>query len=145
MKKIIKILIGISLILLLIGTVSAFEVDSLKPIKDYTNFKDGQSTFTTNSNRMFIVEKVTIDDSFMEDYFENNTVVDYLVIPVEDNIYYYEDGDSQQGYQEVVEIEGDTYLVSIFQNSKLSPGEKNLYLKDMKDFNKLNNLKPIEV
>lgn len=36
-------------------------------------------------------------------------------------------------------------MVSINQDSKLSPSEENGFLDDLKEFNKLNNLKPIEI
>lgn len=85
-------------------------------------------------------------DDIKNDWFTNSTEFKVTVIPVEDNIWYIEDGLFEYyGYQEVVEDGGEYYMVSINQNSYLSPSEKNLYLQDLKDFNKLNNLEPIAV
>ena len=49
------------------------------------------------------------------------------------------------GYQEVVEDNGDYYMVSINQNSKMSPSEETGFLDDLKEFNKLNNLEPVAI
>ena len=42
-----------------------------------------------------------------------------------DNIYLYEDAAmGTYGYQEIVNIDGETYMVSIDQDSQLSPSEE---------------------
>ena len=85
-------------------------------------------------------------DDIKNDWFTNNTQFKLTVIPVEDNIWYVEDETFEYyGYQEVVEDGGEYYMVSINQNSHLSPSEKNEFLKDLQEFNKLNNLEPVEV
>lgn len=143
-----KIAIFTIFLLLSVGFASAFEINELKTIEDYTDFdSNGYSNFTTNSDRYFLVEKIrSFDDDFKEEWFENNTSIEYTVIPMDDNIFSVADDTFEfYGYQEVVEIDGDYYMVSINQNSKLSPGEETLYLSDLQDFNKLNNLEPVEV
>ena len=143
-----KLLLGIGILFLLIGSVAAVKVDSLQTIPDYTDWDDlGYSNYTTNSNRYFFVEKVTdFDDEFKDEWFNNHTDLEYMTTPIGDNIYYFEDDSFEfYGYQEVVDVDGQKYMVSINQNSHLSPGEKNLYLQDLKDFNKLNNLEPVGI
>ena len=143
-----KILLGIGLLFLVIGTVSAFEIKDLKVLNDYSKFDgNGYSNYTTNSHRYFCVEKlVDLDDSVKQEWFTNNTTLKYKCNPVGDNIYYFEDETfNLYGYQEVVNSDGNYYMVSINQDSKLSPGETELYLKDLKEFNKLNNLEPVSV
>lgn len=143
-----KIILGIGILFLLIGSVAAFEINELKTIPDYTDWDaNGYSNYTTNSNRYFLVEKIaSLDDDFKDEWFTNHTDWEFTAYPVGDNIYYAEDRNFNfYGYEEVVEIEGEHYMVSINQNSKLSPGEMNWYLQDLKDFNKLNNLEPIEI
>ena len=140
--KIWKILTGLLLMFLLIGTVTAFEIDSLKTTDDYTDIQDKCATYTTNENRFIFVEQM----NDYADFFVNDTATQFMVIPVEDNIFYFEDdGIQQYGYQEMVNIDGDYYMVSVNQLSKLSPSEKNEFLKDLQEFNKLNNLEPVEV
>ena len=68
------------------------------------------------------------------------------VSDVGNNTYYYEDTSLETyGYQEIVVFDGVSYMVSVNQNSKLSPSEKTAYLKDIQEFNKLNNLEPIAI
>ncbi|MBR2558451.1 MAG: hypothetical protein IKE95_08820 [Methanobrevibacter sp.] len=141
MKNVTKMLFVFSFSCLLISTVSAFDVDSLKPINDYNSFQDGCSTYRTNNKLCFSVEKMYGDYS---GYFLNET--ELTVTPVGDNIYRIEDTAFEiYGYQEVVMIDGNAYLVCLLQESKMSPGETNLYLQNMKDFNSKNNLEPIAV
>ena len=140
MKKITKILIGISLILLLIGTVSAFDRDSLKPIDDCNAFKEGSSVYKTYDAREFYVEKLYTPDV----YFENTA--DYKVEPKENNTFYFEDvAFDLYGYQEAVELDGETYYISVYQHSKLSPSEEKELFEDLLEFNKINKLEPIEM
>ena len=143
-----KIIIGICLLFLLIGSVTAFEINNLKPIDDYSSFDgNGQSNYTTNQHRYFLVEKIYgFDDEFKTEWFENHSDLDFKTNPVGENIFYVEDNTFNfYGYQEVIEVDGDYYKVNIYQDSKLSPSEMNEFLSDLKDFNKLNNLDPIAI
>lgn len=49
------------------------------------------------------------------------------------------------GYVEVVEIDGEQYVVSVLFESKMSPGEESEFLNVLKEFNKLNSLEPLEI
>lgn len=143
-----KIIIGATLLFLLIGSVAAFEINSLKTVEDYGPWDaNGYSNYTTNSNRYFLVEKIyKLDDDFKDEWFNNHPEYEYTAELVDNNIYKIADNTFEfYGYQEVVEIDGDNYMVSINQNSKLSPGEETSYLEDLKEFNKLNNLEPVEI
>ena len=147
MKNTTKILIGVSIRLLIIGIAAASDTDSFKPLKDYKDFDDiGYSNYTTNNNRYFLVEKVTLDDDLIDEWFTTNPDNEYSITPVEGNMYFVEDDlFGYYGYQEIVELDGEHFMVSVNQNSKLSPSEKNLYLGELKEFNKLNNLEPVEL
>ena len=130
------------------GIATAFEVKDLKTIDDYDSFdNNGYSKYRTNSNRYFLVEKIVkLDDDFIDEWFNNNTKMKTTAYPVGDNIYYFGDDEFKfYGYHEVVELDGEYYMVNIYQDSKLSPGEQTQYLKDLQEFNKANNLKPIAV
>ena len=143
-----KIIIGATLLFLLICSVAAFEINSLKTVDDYGPWDaNGYSNYTTNSNRYFLVEKIgTFDDDFKNEWFNSHPENKYTVEPAGDNIYQMADENFNfYGYQEVVELDGDNYRVSINQNSKLSPGEETSYLEDLKEFNKINNLEPVEI
>ena len=148
MKKITKIIIGISMLFLLLGSAAAFEINTLKTLDDYNAWdNNGYSNYTTNSNRYFLVEKITdFDDDFKTEMFTSHPEDKYTAELVEGNIYKIADDIfSFYGYQEVVEIDGTNYMVSINQNSRLSPGEESDFLNDLQEFNKLNNLEPLEI
>lgn len=148
MKNIIKIAIGISIVFLLLGSAAAFEINTLKTLDDYNTWdNNGYSNYTTNSNRYFLVEKITdFDDDFKTEMFTSHPEDKYTAESVEGNIYKIADDIfSFYGYQEVVEIDGTNYMVSINQNSRLSPGEESDFLNDLNEFNKLNNLEPLEI
>ena len=148
MKNITKLLIGICMLFLVMGVATAFEIKDLKTLDGYTQWdNNGQSNYTTNNNRYFLVEKIsTFDNDYKDEWFKNHSEYKYSVKPVGDNIYRMNDDTFNfYGYQEVIKMDGDYYMVSINQNSKLSPSEENGFLKDIQEFNKLNDLKPVEI
>lgn len=131
------------LLVLTIGVVVASDVDGkLKTPSDYGNIENGCATYRTYSDRILFIEKAY--PSVQSAYFENET--NYVVKPVGDNIYFFEDDAlNQYGYCELVEIDGEKYAVSVFQKTKLSPSEEKELLDHIKEFNKINNLTPIAV
>ncbi len=142
MKKIINIFLILSILLLLAGAVSATNIDDLKVPQNCNPLKDGKSSFTNHINRTLNVESVEGD--YKTDYFTNTS--DMTINNMGDNIYLYEDAAmGTYGYQEIVNIDGETYMVSIDQDSQLSPSEEKMLLEDMKDFNKKNNLETVEI
>lgn len=72
---------------------------------------------------------------------------------LEDNIYKYvgfgysakDNKFGFEGYTEIVEIDGAQYVVSVLFESKMSPSEEKEFLNVITEFNKLNNLKPIQI
>ena len=140
--KIQKILISCFLIFLLIGIAAATNIDSLIPPEDCGPLKDGVASYDNHIDRMFYIEKASGD--YVTDWFTNTTYM--TVEDVGDNIYSYADTQLKMyGYQEIVNIDGTDYLISINQGSQLSPGEETNLLKDMQEFNKVNNLDPVEI
>lgn len=144
----IKILIGLILLLLLAGAVSAFEFENLKTIENYSEFDDeGYSVHKIDKKRYILVEEVSKDDvDYKTEWFENHTGFHYKVYPERENIYYVEDEIFEEYcYQEIVEIEGDRYMVSLAKDNPLTPSEKTEFMGEIKEFNKLNNFKPVEI
>lgn len=137
-----KVILAALILFLTIGIVVATNIDDFKVPDGYNALKDGCSAYTTNGDRMIYVEKASGD--YKTDWFTNTS--DMTVCDVGNNTYSYADDRLEiYGYQEIVVIDGVDYIVSVNQNSKLSPGEETLYLKDLQEFNKLNNLEPIAV
>ena len=125
--------------------VCAVDYTSLKTPENFKDFDtSGVSEKETDGRVQLTV--VPINDDTIKYMAANGE-------KIEDNIYKYVDfGYSAkegkfgyEGYTEVVEIDGEKYVVSVLFDSKMSPSEENEFLDALKEFNKLNNLKPIEV
>ena len=135
-----KILIGILLIFLVIGTASAVNVEDLKSPMGYTEIKGTGAELMTDSNTELYIGEMSLN----EGCFENDT--GYLVYPLEGNLFAFEDsGVDMYGLQEKVNIDGTDYLVCVFKDVPLSEADKTLFKDDLESFNNRNNVEPIEV
>ena len=147
--KIHKILIGITLLFLVIGVVGATEmVDMFKapsPLQSLgtSSYVDGQG------HNIQIIE---YDDGSHKIWFENNT--DYLVEPYENNnsFYFYvdasdvdPDGIEQVGILEIVEKEGNKYIISSWTPNDDEDTNTEIIFNNLLEFNKLNQLTPMEL
>ena len=138
-----KILTGLLVLFLVIGTVCATQYDDLKAPVGYEDMLGGISEQLDNNDVYFSVGEM----EFNKDIFENKTD-DYrnqVVTPLEDNIYKFVDTKLNDcGVQEKVKLDGKEYLISIVDDGGVD-GDIDSYLTTMKEFNKLNNLIPLEV
>ena len=148
--KILKILIGISILFLLIGSVTATDINNLK-VPDgwesigHGNYHEIGESKGQGSGRNMILQKWY--DGLKEEYYNNITEESYYVNNNGDNTYNYTDNmNGDYGCFEVVEIDGEKYFINFWSliNSELKKGAPTNY-EVMMEFNKLNNLKPIEV
>ncbi len=133
------------LLIFTIGTVTAIEYTSLKTpdnFKDFDTF--GVSEKETDGRVKLTV--VPVEDDAVK-YMKSNGEES------QDHIFKYKDfGYSAkdhkfgyEGYTELVEFDGERFVVSVLFDSKMSPSEENEFLSVLTDFNKLNNLEPVEV
>ena len=134
MKKITKIIIGISILFLLIGIVSAVNVDDFKPAPAFGEFDNGGQSINQidSSIQMFI---------YPFDSAEYTSDEDFDVTPLENNTYkVYDKVMKTTGVQEKISVNGTDFTVYIFGHTDL----ENLqgYLNQ---FNKENNVEPIAV
>lgn len=143
-----KIIIAALILFLTIGIVVATDVNNLKCPDGWDSFGDGnyyeigdQPEISDGRNMMIM----KYDDS-CADFFENITDENYYVFKNVDNSYNYTDWDySDEGCFEVVEIDGNQYLLHFSTNIENDyPDKLNVY-ESMLKFNELNNLKPIAV
>ncbi len=138
--KIGKILIGIGILFLLIGTVYAahnneiFKAPSpLKPM-GYNDFVDEQG------HNILIDE---LDDDAITTWLQNDTDPEYLVQKYNDTTYIATDDENDCYIHEVVEKDGKQYLISSWTPN--GPNEASILKMNLEEFNKLNNLKPLDV
>jgi hypothetical protein len=138
-----KFMIILLLLIFTIGTVSAIEYTSLKTPDNFKDF-----------------------DTFGVSEKETDNRVKLTVVPVEDDTIKYMTGNGQEsqdhifkyvdfgysaldhkfgyeGYTEVVELDGEQFVVSVLFDSKMSPSEEKEFLTALTDFNKLNKVEPV--
>lgn len=135
-----KILIGILLIFLVIGTACAVNVSDLKVPIGYNEETEGYYYLNTDEDTHLYIGKLSDNEGVFE------TTSDYFVVGIGDNFYTFEDIlVNSYGVQEKVNIDGEDYLVSIDKTTPLSDTDRTMFIEDLKDFNSKNNLQPIEV
>lgn len=152
----IKILVLALVLIATIGFVAAdddVDILSLKAPQDFQAF--GDDGFKSNSNGLEILiedfdgyEGPDADDIDIEDNgFKNVTGRNYTVVPGEvNNTFNLDDGNNHvKGCIELVEINGHRYAVTFW--GMVSDNDDELMenaTETLKEFNKLNDLKPIE-
>lgn len=135
MKNIIKILIGISILLITISIVSAVSIDDWTLPDDFKKESDSWA-----SNGGFGISVSEYNDADYDLFFTNTT--DYTVMTA-DNITNYTDKTSNQvGCDEIIEDNGSKYLVECYNTN---PNGLEKCYQYLKEFNEMNNVEPIEV
>ena len=140
-----RFMIILLLLIFTIGTVTAIEYTSLKTpdnFKDFDTF--GVSEKETDGRVQLTV--VPVEDDAVK-YMKSNGDES------QDHIFKYTDfGYSAkdhkmgyEGYTEVVELDGEQYVVSVLFDSQMSPSEEREFLTALTDFNKLNKVEPVEI
>lgn len=147
--KIWKIIIGLSVLLLLIGMVSATDINNLKVPDGWKSLGDGSyheegDSPGQGSGQNMMIQKWS--DSFKDEYYQNNSDEKYSVQDTGNNTFMYIDDMNQNaGSFEVVEIDGQKYFVNFWTVDNMDVekiADTSLF---MQEFNKLNNLEPVEV
>lgn len=145
-----KILIGISFLLILIGTVVATDVNELKVPDGWESLHNGNyhevgQSAGQGSGRNMMIQKYS--DSIKSDYCNNVSEDNYITFQNNDKTWNYSDGANQDtGCFEVVNIDGEKYFVvfSTQDNVELNKDSHTTY-DLMVEFNKLNNFEPVEI
>ena len=144
-----KILILCFVLFLTIGFVAATDIDNLKvpdgwkAIGGGSYHEEGTSAGAGTGHNMMIQKW---DDSFYDEYYNNITEDNYIVMSKGDNIYMYSDGlNSDSGTFEVVEIDGEKYFVNFWTVDDMDSTEIAKTYEFLVEFNELNNFKPVEV
>jgi len=142
MKNITKILIAIGIIFLCIGVVSAANLNQV--FKAPSGLEAiGNNDFVDKQGHNIMIMEFNEDNK--QTWFENDTDPEYYVEPSQDiqNIYI---GltDEDNYFLEVVEKDGTQYIVGSWTPND-SNNDFKIIAENLKEFNKLNNVEPVEV
>lgn len=141
MRNFNKIIISIALFSFLLFTpLNGADINSLKSPTGFSDITDGLSIYDLHT-------KLSIDkyNDTSNITIVSNSTGGYNVSSIDDNMYYYIDNKSNTtGVEEKVKIDGEDYLVCIIkEGNQLSNEDKSFCIKTLKEFNNLNNLKPL--
>ena len=142
-----KSILILTLLLLIIGAAYATDVNNLKVPDKWESLGNGKYHEVGDSPGQGSGQNMMIEkwfDGIKEDYYQNNTAESYSVMSNGGNTFLYIDGlNGDSGCFEVVEIDGEKYFVNFYRVAGHSyDGD---LIDVMLEFNKLNNLKPVEV
>ncbi len=135
MKKTIKILIAAAAILLMIGVVSANNVDTFKAPSGFT--ASGNDTFVDGQNHNIQIFNYT--DELYSELFESDST--FSISKFKDNHFFNKNTDKHYGILEIVEKDGNKYIIDSW--TAKNPNESNELKKNLEDFNSANGLSPI--
>lgn len=158
-----KILIFLIILMISAGIVSAADFSNLKAPSNF-KFDGNQSFYETNILGMEDVEGVSLDivtnddleeakealnsdeDANILDSFKNDSDVKYTVESTDDeNIFSFTDGVNElKGYVELIQIGDEKYVLESYVDNGDSDEKVNKSLSSLKEFNELNNLKPLD-
>ena len=137
-----KIIIGILLLFIVIGTVYA--VHNNEKFKAPTGLHAmGYNDFVDEKGHNIGIMEYT--DDYYNTWFKNDTEDGYLVQPYSENpkYYIYADDENDCGILEIVEKDGAKYIINSWTPN--GSDEAKVILDNLLEFNKLNNIKPLPV
>lgn len=144
-----KILILLLAVFLTIGFVAATDVNNLKvpdgweAIGGGSYHEEGASEGQGTGQNMIIQKWY---DDLKDEYYNNISEDNYIVMDKGNNTYIYSDGLNQNaGSFEVVEIDGEKYFVNFWTADDMNPDEIAKTYDCMVTFNVLNGFSPVEV
>lgn len=138
MKNIFKILIGVSILLLMLGSVYAAD---LSDVQLPTDFKSKSDVYADNGE--FVLTSMEFDK--YRDYDSLFAQTQDYQIKSENNVHNFTDGEwDSAGVFEIVEIDGKPVVIDIYYSKNDDAKIKECY-DYLLEFNKLNNLEPIQV
>ena len=135
MKNMFKIVIGISIILLSVSMISAANINDWK-LPD--NFKSESDVWASNGGYGLSINEYNDEDYDL--FFRNSS--DYTVVTANNITNYTDHISNQVGCDEVIEDDGVKYLVECYNSG---PNNLEGCYQYLLDFNKLNDVSPIEI
>lgn len=140
MKKIIKILIGISILCLCLGIVSAANFNEIFTAPPGLEAVGNNDFVDQQGHNIMIME---YKDENVQTWLQNDTDPEYLVQKYNDTCYIGTDDENDCYIFEIVEKDGSKYIVSSW--TPKGPDETKIIQNNLLEFNKLNHLTPMPI
>ena len=138
--KLSKILIGIGILFLIIGVVSAADIaDTFKAPSGLE--KVGTNSFVDLQGHNILISEYT--DSNIKTWLQNDSDPVYLVQKYNDTCYIATDDENDCYIHEIVEKDGVKYLISSW--TPKGPDEAKIIQGNLEEFNKINQLTPLPI
>ena len=138
MKKTVKILIIVVAIFLMISLVSA--TDQIDVFKAPSGFNaSSNDTFTDTQNHNIQIFNYT--DELYSELFEGDLT--FSIRNFKENNFFTKNTKNHYGILEIVEKDGGKYIIESWTSK--NPNEANLLEKNLNEFNKINDLKQVEL
>lgn len=139
-----KIILLLLFAMMIIGVAGAANQTSFKAPTNFEDIGDGVYVlYDSLKNADEILSVVKYNEHDWADYISNDTGNKYTVYKDKNNTYNYTDGSVEEvGSFELVEVDGSKFIIDFAKSGKESD-LSNTYA-NLVEFNKLNNLKPIE-
>lgn len=135
-----KILIGIGILFLLIGVASAADfVDIFKA--PYSLEQAGTNSYVDRQGHNILISEY--NDDTVTTWLQNDTDPPYLVLKYNDTCIIATDDENDCYIHEIVEKDGKKYLISSW--TPKGADETKIIQGNLEEFNKLNNLEPLNV
>ena len=141
--KLTKISLAILILICAVGMVSAVELSDIKVADGFENLGAGNYANDANNINIDIINEKDVKP--LKSIFENDTGVKYTTVPGKlNNTFNYTDGVNEQaGIDELVKINDKEYVIEFYAYNDDNVSIDKIY-DALEEFNKLNNLTPID-
>lgn len=136
-----KILLFVLVLVCTVGIVAAADIGNLKVSDGFDNL--GNGSYSNSADKI----EIDVFDKDVDDFFKNSTDVNYTVVPgATPNTFNFTDGvNNETGVVELIELDGKKMAVSFWTDYNGSSIDLKKYDDALNNFNKLNNVTPLEI
>ena len=140
-KNMKKILLFVLVLVCTVGIVAAADIGNLKVSDGFDNL--GNGSYSNSADKI----EIDVFDKDVDDFFKNSTDVNYTVVPgATPNTFNFTDGvNNETGVVELIELDGKKMTVSFWTDYNGSHVDLKKYDDALNNFNKLNNVTPLDV
>ena len=138
-----KIVLSLLFLVLIIGTANAVDMSNLKTPENFEDIGDGVFVlYDSLKNADEILSIVEYHEHDWDDYTTNDTENKYTVYEQNHTYNYTDNSVNEIGSFELIKINGTKYIVDFAKNGATNDLEFTYW--NLMEFNKLNNITPIE-